>query len=188
MAVLLEPFSETEIEGTPVNSSIPEVARDEAEPSHQPHIVLNSSLESSIQNRILNLEKDETPFLLGKERGLYWKEIRESLHQAPSQGEYSRLLEFENRDLQIRELKHSCNSLFQEVLYKDEGLAARAPYNPGEALIDFFDESRDELDTHLEWSSSERDRREIEFLARVEHNLKEDGPSSLYIKKIFGII
>ena len=36
MRVLLEPFSETEMEGTSVNSSIPGVARDDAGPSHQP--------------------------------------------------------------------------------------------------------------------------------------------------------
>ena len=56
MQVLLEPFSETEMEGTSVNR--PSVVWDEAGPSHQPSIVKNSSLESSIKNRILQLERD----------------------------------------------------------------------------------------------------------------------------------
>ncbi|WJZ97204.1 hypothetical protein VitviT2T_015828 [Vitis vinifera] len=148
MRVLLEPFSETEMEGTSVNP--PSVARDEAGPSHQPSIVKNSSLKSSIKNRILRLERDQTPFLLDKEKGEYWNNIQTALDQAPSQKEYNRLLEFENRDLQIRELKHECCSLFQQVLSENPALAEKAAYNPQEALIDFFDERRAELETNLE--------------------------------------
>jgi len=75
-------------------------------------IIHNNSLESSIKNRIVALENANTIFLLDKERGVYWSEIKGALDQAPSQREYNQLLDFENRDLRIRELKHECYSLF----------------------------------------------------------------------------
>lgn len=37
--------------------------------------------------------------------------------------------------------------------------------------MDFFEEKRDALDTHLEWSPAERDRRELQFLNEVENDL-----------------
>lgn len=184
MRVLLEPFSETEMEGTSVNP--PSVARDEAGPSHQPSIVKNSSLESSIKNRILRLERDQTPFLLDKEKGEYWNNIQTALDQAPSQKEYNRLLEFENRDLQIRELKHECCSLFQQVLSENPALAEKAAYNPQEALIDFFDERRAELETNPEWKVAEQDKRELPFLEEVCRDIREGGPNSIYMKIILG--
>lgn len=70
------------------------------------------------------------------------------LDQAPSQKEYHRLLDFENRELQIQERKHLCYSLFQQVLAHHPALAENAAYNPQEAFIDFFDEKRN--DTHPE--------------------------------------
>ena len=187
LQVLLEPFSETEMQGTAVNSSIPRVARDEAGPSYQAAIVHNSSLESSIRSRIRFLEEDSTIFLLDKETGEYWKEVKETLDQAPTQEEYRRLLEFENRDLQIRERKHACLSLFQQELSNHPALGGNAAYNPKEALTDFFDQKRDELDkTHLEWSPEQRDKEEIEFIDRVEQDIRERGPDSHYITEILG--
>lgn len=185
--VLLEPFSETEMQGTAVNSSIPRVARDEAGPSHQAAIVHNSSLESSIRSRIRFLEDDSTIFLLDKETGEYWNEIRGALDQAPTQEEYRRLLEFENRDLQIRERKHACLSLFQQELSNHPALGENAAYNPKEAFIDFFDEKRGELDTHLEWSIAKKDREELLFLGKVDQDIKKNGPDSIYMKKILGL-
>ena len=83
----------------------------------------NYSLESSMRNRIVALENSNTIFLLDKERGVYWSEIKTALDQAPSQIEYNRLIAFENRDPQIREddFRHSpskggvyfCPCLFQ---------------------------------------------------------------------------
>lgn len=158
----------------------PGVARDEAHPQG---IVYNSSLESSMRNLIFQLENDNTLFLLDKGRE-YWFEIRAALEQAPSQSEYNRLLEFENRDLQIRELKHKSFCLFRDVLSSHPALAEKA-YNPQEAFIDFFREKRDELDAHhLEWSPAERDRSEIELLDSISKDLREKGPYSSYIKRI----
>ena len=183
--VLLEPFSETEMEGTSVgNSSVARATRDEASP---PPYQQNLSLESSIKGRIKILQNHSSPFLLEIQRGDYWAEIRTALEQAPSQGEYNRLLQFENRDLRIRELKQSCFLFFSNLLSENPALTEKASSNPQEALIDFFDEKRDELDTHLEWSPSERDGKELLFLEHVEQDLRERGPDSLYIKRILGI-
>lgn len=170
-----------------MNSSIPRVARDEAGPLHQAAIVHNSSFESSIRSRIRRLGDDSRIFLLDKETGEYWKEVKATLDQAPTQEEYRRLLEFENRDLQIRELKHSCFSQFRQVLSEQPALKENAAYDPEEALIDFFDEKRDGLDkTHLKWSPEQRDKEEIEFITRVEKDIRERGPDSHYITEILG--
>ena len=62
--------------------------------------------------------------------GIFWSGF------APSaQREYTQVISFENRDLQIRELKHSCYSLFQGVLSEHPDLAEQAPYNPKEAFL-----------------------------------------------------
>ena len=184
MRVLLEPFSDTEMGGTGAsgNSS---VARDEAGPSHQRAIVHNSSFENSIKNRIGKLE---TPFLLGKEKGEFWVEMKTTLDQASSQSKYNRLLEFENRDLQIRERKQECFSLFQQVLSERPGLTEKAVYvyDPQEVFIDFFDAKRDELETHPEWSPAERDQRELQFLDRVATDIRTRGQNSSYMKEILG--
>lgn len=63
----------------------------------------NWSLEGQMQARIGVLENANSIFLLDKERGQYWAEVKQMLEQAPSQQEYTILLEFENWDLQIRE-------------------------------------------------------------------------------------
>ncbi|XP_059646387.1 uncharacterized protein LOC132292862 [Cornus florida] len=196
MQVLLEPFSETEMEGTSVNSApgAGGVAREEAGPSHQPYnsyIKTNTSLESSIRNRICALEKDHSPFLLDKEKGEYWREMKTALGQVPSQREYNRLLDFENTDLQIRELKHGCYSLYQRLLSEHPTLAEKASYNSKEAFIDFFDEKRGELDkleldTHPQGRSTaaERDRIELQFLDSVREDLIKRGAGSPYMNKI----
>ncbi|GJS59856.1 hypothetical protein Tco_0654640 [Tanacetum coccineum] len=87
--VLLE---ESETEGTSARSS--GAARDEAGPPRQDYI--NQSFEASMRNRILRLEQDDSPYLLGKAKGTYWSDIRLMLEHALSQNEYNRLLEFEN--------------------------------------------------------------------------------------------
>jgi hypothetical protein len=182
--VLMEPFSETEMDS--VRSS---VARDEAGPSHQGRdeagpshavVVSNSSLESSMRNRIVRLEQDDCPFLLGKAKGAYWSEIKRALDHAPSQGEYNRLVSFENRDLMLRELKHEALRLFQGVLKQNPPLADQAPYNAQEAFKDFLSEHGDQLD-RLQLDVYQRDTLELEFLAQVKQGLKRDGPA--YIRE-----
>lgn len=153
--------------------------------SSNPPIRHNGSLETSLQNRINHLQRANCIFLLDK-NDTYWNDIKRTLDQAPSQQEYNRLLEFENRDLQIRELKHSCFSQFEQVLSEHPALAENAAYNPQEALLDFFDEKRDELDTHLEWSTAKKDREELQFVDQVGQDIRKHGPYSIYMKKILG--
>lgn len=126
-------------------------------------------------------------FLLDKGKGEYWSHVKNELDKAPSQREYNRLLDFENRDLQIREGKDRCHVLFRQILAQHPDLSKDAPYAPTELFMDFFDENRAELDTHGEWSETERDRREIQFLSQVSSDLKRRGPASIYMKDIFGV-
>lgn len=156
------------------------------EPFPEEAILHNSSLETSMRNRVEKLENEGSIFLLDKAKGAYWAEIKQALDQAPSQREYQRLLEFESRDLQIRERKNSCYSVFQQVLSQHPVLAERACYNPKEAFLDFVDGNRDDLDTHLEWSTAERDRRELLLLERVGKDISERGPDSIYMRKLLG--
>ena len=51
-------------------------------------------------------------------------------------------------------------------------------------MVDFFDEKREVLDTHLEWSISEKDHQELHFLDVVGQDLKKNGPDSLYFLEI----
>lgn len=169
---------------TGVDPGQPPMVAEQAGPSHQAAIVHNRSLESSIRSRIRFLEDDSTIFLLDKEKGEYWNEIRGALEQAPSREEYTRLLEFENRDLRIRELKHSCFSQFRQVLSEQPALKENTDYEPEEALIDFFNKKRNELDAHREWNIADKDEKEIELIARVAQDIRERGPDSNYMSEI----
>lgn len=147
----------------------------------------NTSLEESMRQRIGRLEKDQSIFLLGKSWGAYWGDIKQALDNAPSQGEFQRLLAFENRDLQIRELKHDCLHLFQDVLIHNPALAENAAYNPQEAFVDFLEEIRDELEKVLvkqgrDWDIPYRDHCELKFLKKVYIDLERHGPNSKFIK------
>jgi hypothetical protein len=149
----MEPFSETEMEGTSVHSSVARdeagpshQGRDEAGPSHEGRIFRNASLESSMRNRIVRLEQENSPYLLDKAKGAYWSDIKRELGHAPSQREYDRLVTFENRDLLLREQKHEALRLFQGILEQNPPLADQAPYNPQEVFKDFLDEYGDQLD------------------------------------------
>lgn len=140
-----------------------------------------------MQKRIKSLEGDQTVFLIDKERGQYWAEVKQTLDQAPSQQEYNRLLEFENRDLKIRERKHECYSLFQRVLSQNPALAENAAYNPSESCVDFFSSNREELDnTQKGLTPEQRDRLEVKFLDAVAKDIRKHGPDSTYMKKMLG--
>lgn len=128
------------------------------------------------------MENTNWIFLLDKDRGVYWAEVQNSLDNCSSQKEYNQLIELENRDLQIRELKHECYSLFQQMLTEHPALAENAPK---EAFIDFLDEKRDELDQQG-GNILVKDQRELEFLNVLSHDLRTHGPNSAYIKTILG--
>nr|AMR36233.1 hypothetical protein [Nicotiana undulata]AMR36235.1 hypothetical protein [Nicotiana tabacum]AMR36237.1 hypothetical protein [Nicotiana tabacum] len=145
----------------------------------------NVALEASMRNRLLALEQEKSPFLLSEERGSNWAEVKTQLDNCPSQREYNRLLEFENRDLQIREKRHSCYSIYQEILTAHPAVAENADSNPQEAFCDFLNEKRSELDLQG-GAVFVRDQRELRFLGLLSHDLTRDGPNSLYINIIFG--
>lgn len=163
--VLMEPFSETEMEGTSGS------------------VVRNESLESSMRNRIVRLEQDNSPYLLDKAKGEYWTQIKQELDHIHSQDEYNRRIEFENRDLQIRERKQECLRLFNHILAQHPPLEDLAPYNPQEALNDFLDEHRQEVDKRVHFEVQKGDREHIAFLEKLLSDLKNSGPDA--VKRIF---
>ncbi|XP_059288867.1 uncharacterized mitochondrial protein AtMg01280-like [Lycium ferocissimum] len=148
-------------------------------------IIQNASMEASMLNRVRKLERENRFFLLDKAKGEYWSEVKTGLSNSGSQREYYRLLDFENRDLQIRERNHSCFFLFQEILSRNRALRGDAA-NPTEDFMDFFSEKRDELDKNPEWGPAEKDIKEIEFVEQVKLDLAARGHESLYIKEITG--
>ena len=159
------------------------VAPETGEPSF---IIKYESMEASMVNRIGKLERENSIFLLDKEKGEYWSEVRAALNNCTSQKEYFRLLFFENRDLQIREKKHECFSLFQGILSQHPALRENAAYDPTESFMDFFNEKRDALDENPEWGPEEKDRREIQFVDQVKKDLRARGPKSSYMRNLLG--
>jgi len=146
----------------------------------------NSGFESSMHNRISFLESKNSLFLLDKEKGVYWSDIKGELENCSSQGEYNRLLDFENRDLQIREQKHESYSIFRNILAQHPALEKNAAYNPEEAFVDFLTAKRDELD-HQGGDVVVRDQRELHFLNGVSQDLRMHGPNSPYLREILAI-
>lgn len=72
-----------QVEPAEGGSTIPRVGGDEAGPSHQGSVLSkNASLESSMQNRIAQLEQDNSPYLLDKAKGEYWAHIQNELDHA----------------------------------------------------------------------------------------------------------
>jgi hypothetical protein len=140
----------------------------------------NVSLEGSLRNRILRLK--ESPFLLGKAADQYWSDLKLELAEAPSQGEYNRLIDFESRDLLIRELKQESLDLFNQILAEHPTLREKAPYDPEECLVDFLDEKEKEL--CRERDPVKRDEQHIAFLREILKESRRLGPESYYVKEI----
>lgn len=149
-------------------------------------ITQNTSLESSMHQRILSLEKENSPFLLDKEKGEYWREVNSQLTNSSSQWEYNHLLSFENRDLEIREQKQSCYRHFNLILGREPSLSANCGYNPQEMFIDFLTDKRTKLD-EMAGDVVVRDRREILFLTQLADDLQRQGQHSKYIKEILDV-
>jgi len=140
----------------------------------------NLAFECSLQNRIRTLENENSIFLLDKEKGEYWREVKKELDACTSQKEYNRVIDFENRDLQIREQRHKCLSIFQQILRENPALADRAVYNPQSAFVDFLEDKRTEIDEQG-GIPLERDRRELTFLSELSHDLRLNNQNCKYI-------
>lgn len=97
------------------------------------------------------------------------------------------MLATENSDLAIRERKHECYTLFEQVLASHPSLAEKACYNPQEAFIDFFTEKRDELSRLQQLPLEQKDKKELDFLNFVKQDLRKGGPNSIFITQILGL-
>lgn len=135
------------------------------------------------------LETQNSIFLLDKPKGQYWSEIKENLNKAPSQREYNSLLDFENRDLLIREKKKECYYIVHHMLTQQPKLIENSPFEtPESAIIYFFEETRTEIEEEdtkrLGLSSSDTDREELQIYIKVVKDLRRNGANSFYLKKI----
>jgi hypothetical protein len=147
----------------------------------------NLAFESSMRNRIIYMESHNSPFLLDKERGVYWNEVKSLLDQAPSQEEYNQLLDFENRDLKIRGKKDEFYSLFQKVISEHPDLLENTQYtSPTEAIFDYFENTREELETEDVLSPADTDKAEMRIYDKIVKDINKNGPQSYYIKNILG--
>ena len=156
-------------------------------PDEPGQIQRNLSYETSLRQRVLAFGNEESPWLMGQTPLAFLQEVENTLKGAPTQNEYNRLLEFEARDLLIREMKRSVSELFTTILSENPILAERAAYNPHESLRDFFDDKRTELDTHVEWTSLQKDQQELLLVTEIRNDLQAQGPNSIYIKRILGL-
>lgn len=148
-------------------------------------IIRNISFETSLHNRVIQLEHAASPFLNQEGPGQFWAIIQNSLDQADSQRDYNKILEFENRDLQIRERQHSCYLQFNEILINNPNLIEGAPYNPQSCLVDFLLEKRENIEiTHSALSPNERDQEELNSLELIFQDLVQQNPHSPCLREI----
>ena len=120
--VLAEPSSETEMEGTSVNSSIPMPYPKQGKPDLRTKDLWSKM--RAWKRPIAFKDSSGTRTLLDKAKGEYWENIKKELDHASSHREYNQLLDFESMDLQLQilELKHECLALFQQVLSRHPSL------------------------------------------------------------------
>lgn len=162
-------------------------------------------MEASIRSRITSLENRDSVFLLEKPKGDFWNDVKAELERCATQQEYDQKLHFENRDLQVREQRHSCYVVWRQLLSEHPDLAGRAAYDPLESIRDFFNEQRDAIDrgSHLNLldppensgllgpqeqfkKPSDVDREEVLLLQEVEKDLRDRGVNSVYIGRLLG--
>ena len=156
------------------------------------NIVRNQSQETSLRQRLNSFGKEESPFLLGQSKYDYWNEIQSTLGAASTQVDYNHLLDFENLDLEIRELKNQCFSLLKAELEQHSDLLSRCiERNPEEGILSFLDDQREELEAELKApdgrfvDSRSIDQLEIHTLKKIRKDLlKKEGLSYFFYKLI----
>ncbi|KAL7087192.1 hypothetical protein ACP275_13G053100 [Erythranthe tilingii] len=144
-----------------------------------------------MQNRIRGLENANSIFLLDKERGQYWSEIKTELEKCSSQREYNELLQFENRDLEIRETKTKCYTLVREIVLKEPLLMENKKYETPESAIELFcEETRTDLEKEdaerLGLHSGQIDEEELKIYRKVAQDINSNRDKSFFFKKILG--
>lgn len=181
---------------TQVDGTVSGYGQGEGRPVQQPPICPNRSSEASLQGRILSLEKQESPFLLG-EKGEHWQGVKNTLGSASTQREYYGLLDVESRDLLIREKREATRSLLKELLARQPETVQRCiDYNADAAIRSFFEEKRE---TYIGGSSTfahegrledlalyekKVDEYELGSLDQLTRDLKEKGGHSRFFKEL----
>ena len=153
-------------------------------PDENPRVPItrNVSQESSFQQRIRTFGNadEESPFLMGKNPIDFYKEVQESLKEASTQEEYKWILDFENTDLQVREIRKECFFLFLRTL------GSPPLENSNEAILSFLESEREALEAELKDSGihpSSLDQIEIHSLTKIKKDLHEKGNLSYYFHK-----
>ncbi|KAK1548085.1 hypothetical protein Q3G72_027992 [Acer saccharum] len=118
-------------------------------PDENPRVPItrNVSQESSFQQRIRTFGNadEESPFLMGKNPIDFLKGVKENLSKASTQEEYNGILDFENTDLQVREIRKDCFFLFLRTL----GSPPLENSNSKEAILSFLESEREALEAEL---------------------------------------
>lgn len=178
LGVLEEPFPTVE-----VNQPLPPAPQVEPAPPANPvehPIRPYIGLESSMRNRVFLLNQQQCVFLFDQ-GDTYWAELKAKLRECPSQEDYSRLLDFENRELQILEEKHKVHRSFTRLLVENPALGQQAPYHPHEICKEVLNEKEDTFfseSAHL--PSSERYAKVINQFTSIWEDLEERGSASRY--------
>lgn len=123
---------------------------------------------------------------MGKKANDFFLEIQQSLGSASTQQEYNRILDFENRDLLIREIKRECWFLFRETQERHPDLLPGSLENANEAVLSFLESQREELEAELtdpDIHPRSLDEMEIYSLTDITQDIKEKGGTSYYFQK-----
>ena len=80
-------------------------------------VLRNRSLETSLNARILALENKGSLFI--RWDGNYGDSVKDCLESTKSQADYNFKMEFESRELQLRELREETSSLVKQFLHPD---------------------------------------------------------------------
>jgi len=157
------------------------------EPPREPNnLSRNRSLENSLLNRILRMEDGQSSLLL-KEEG-NWKEVKDTLHSASTQGEYNALLDCESLDLQKRELRESCTKILKDLVQRHPHMLENCvESSPEEAILSFLEKRREEFEAEFEPEeaySQTVDQVEIEYLLKLLKDVSGAEESSFYFHSL----
>ena len=120
-------------------------------PDEPGQVQRNLSQESSLRQRVLAFGNgnEESPFLMGKTSFAFFQEVEENLKSAATQKEYNRILDLENRDLQIRERKRECFLIFDGLLHGELIPGSREHASARDNFLSFLDIKREQVEAEL---------------------------------------
>jgi hypothetical protein len=120
-------------------------------PDEPGQVQRNLSQETSLRQRVLVFGNgnEESPFLMGKTSFAFFQEVEENLQSASTQKEYNWILDFENRDLQIRERKRECYLLFDGLSQGELIPGSREHASARDYFMSFLDIKREQVEAEL---------------------------------------